>query len=92
MTIAELRMHCPNCQFPAKAKWLDPEMEEIILPGRISAESIACSNPAVRPIQSGGVSFALGRPLRRARHQGQLPVDPSGISSSRCPVHPEPSQ
>ena len=45
MTIAELRMHCPNCQFPAKAKWIDPEMEEIILPGRISAESIACSNP-----------------------------------------------
>jgi hypothetical protein len=38
-------MHCPNCQFPAKARWLDPEMEEIILPGRISAESIACSNP-----------------------------------------------
>jgi len=45
MTIAELRMHCPSCQFPAKARWLDPEMEDVILPGRISAESIACSNP-----------------------------------------------
>ena len=45
MNTAELRMHCPNCQFPAKGRWLDPETEEVVLPGRISADSIACSNP-----------------------------------------------
>lgn len=45
MNTAELRMHCPNCQFPAKGRWIDSDMEEVVLPGRISAESIACSNP-----------------------------------------------
>ena len=40
MTTTELRMHCPNCEFPAKGRWIDPETEDVVLPGRISAESI----------------------------------------------------
>ncbi len=45
MTTAELRMHCPHCDFPAKGRWFDAETEDVVLPGRISAESVACSNP-----------------------------------------------
>jgi hypothetical protein len=45
VTTAELRMHCPHCAFPAKGQWIDVETEEAALPGRISAESVACSNP-----------------------------------------------
>jgi hypothetical protein len=45
VTTADLRMHCPNCAFPARGRWIDPDTEEVVLPGRISAESIACSNP-----------------------------------------------
>jgi len=44
VTVTELRMHCPECQFPAKAFRISQEMDEAALPGPISVESIGCSN------------------------------------------------
>ena len=45
MTVTELRMHCPDCQFPAKAARLSQAADHAGLLGPISRESIACSNP-----------------------------------------------
>ena len=45
MTITEVRMPCPDCHDPAKAKRVILESAETTLPGHIPPESVACSNP-----------------------------------------------
>jgi hypothetical protein len=45
VTVTELRMHCPDCQVPAKASRIRQEGAEAAVPSPISHESIACSNP-----------------------------------------------
>jgi len=45
VTVTELRMHCPDCQFPVKACRIIQQDDEAALPSPIAPESIACSNP-----------------------------------------------
>jgi hypothetical protein len=42
MTITEVRLPCPECHDPAKARRIVPEVAGTILPARI--DGIACSN------------------------------------------------
>jgi hypothetical protein len=46
MTITDVRLPCPECRDPAKAKRIPLVVEETTtLISRISIDSVACSNP-----------------------------------------------